>query len=57
MFSISPPTYFRLVKRDLRTQDHAPPFYTEQAGLPYIILFLFEPVLCAHPYWVLRHAF
>ena len=43
------------LKRDLRTQDHAPLYYAEQAGLPYIILFLFEPNLYKHPDTSLRH--
>lgn len=43
------------LKRDLRTQDHAPLYYAEHAGLPYIILFLFEPTLYNHPDTSLRH--
>jgi len=43
------------LKRDLRTQDHGPLFYAEKAGLPYIILFLFEPALYNHPDTSLRH--
>jgi deoxyribodipyrimidine photo-lyase len=43
------------LKRDLRTQDHVPLYYAEQAGLPYIILFLFEPNLYNHPDTSLRH--
>ena len=43
------------LKRDLRTQDHAPLFYAEKAGLPYIVLFLFEPNLYNHPDTSLRH--
>ena len=33
------------LKRDLRSQDHEPLFYAENAGLPYLILYLFEPEL------------
>lgn len=43
------------LKRDLRTQDHAPLFYAEKAGLPYIILFLFEPALYNYQDTSLRH--
>ena len=43
------------LKRDLRTQDNAPLFYAEKAGLPYIILFLLEPTLYNHPDTSLRH--
>lgn len=43
------------LKRDLRTQDHAPLHAAEQADLPYLILFLFEPSLITHPDTSLRH--
>ena len=43
------------LKRDLRTQDHAPLQAAEQAGLPYLLLYLFEPSLLAHPDTSLRH--
>jgi len=43
------------LKRDLRTQDHQPLQEAEQAGLPYLILFLFEPTLIAGPDTSLRH--
>ena len=43
------------LKRDLRTQDHEPLQEAEQCGLPYIIIFLFEPSLMAHPDCSLRH--
>ncbi len=43
------------LKRDLRTQDHAPLQVAEQAGLPYFIIYLFEPSLLAHPDTSLRH--
>jgi len=43
------------LKRDLRTRDHAPLFHAEQAGIPYLMLFLFEPSLYNHPDTSLRH--
>ena len=43
------------LKRDLRTQDHAPLEAAEQTGIPYIIIFLFEPQLIDHPDTSLRH--
>lgn len=41
------------LKRDIRSQDHEPLFLAEQEGIPYIILFLFEPSMiqqkdCSH---------
>lgn len=43
------------LKRDLRTQDHAPLQAAEQNGLPYLIVYFFEPSLLAHPDTSLRH--
>jgi len=43
------------LKRDLRTQDHAALAAAEQAGLPYLILYFFEPKLIRHPDCSLRH--
>jgi len=43
------------LKRDLRTSDHAPLSAAEKAGLPYLILFLFEPSLLARPDCSGRH--
>jgi deoxyribodipyrimidine photo-lyase len=43
------------LKRDLRTQDHAPLFAAEQAGIPYLVVFLFEPTLISYPDTSLRH--
>lgn len=43
------------LKRDLRTQDHEPLRLAEQSGLPYLLLFLFEPDLYTHPDTSLRH--
>lgn len=37
------------LKRDIRTQDHAPLDAAEKAGLPYRIIYLFEPEMIAHP--------
>ncbi len=43
------------LKRDLRTQDHAALHAAAQQGLPYIIVYIFEPALLAHPDTSLRH--
>ena len=43
------------LKRDLRTQDHLPLWRAEQAGIPYIIIYLFEPSLIETPDCSLRH--
>jgi deoxyribodipyrimidine photo-lyase len=43
------------LKRDLRTQDHLPLFAAEQAGLPYLTFFAFEPSAFDHPDAALRH--
>jgi deoxyribodipyrimidine photo-lyase len=43
------------MKRDLRTQDHEPLMLAEKAGVPYLILYLFEPALLAHPDTSDRH--
>ena len=43
------------LKRDLRTQDHEPLFLAEQSGIPYIILFLFEPDMYLYPDTSSRH--
>ena len=43
------------IKRDIRLQDHEPLFLAEEAGLPYFIIFLFEPSLMAHPDTSARH--
>ena len=37
------------LKRDLTTQDHAALQAAEDHGLPYIIIYLFEPTVMAHP--------
>lgn len=43
------------LKRDIRTQDQAPLAAAESAGLPYFIVFFFEPELIAHPDTSFRH--
>lgn len=43
------------LKRDLRTQDHLPLHIAETGGLPYLILFLFEPTMMQAPDTALRH--
>lgn len=36
------------IKRDLRTRDHAPLAAAEASGLPYRVIFIFEPSLVGH---------
>ena len=43
------------LKRDLRTQDHEPLQKAEQSGLPYAILYLFEPHLISYQDTSTRH--
>ncbi len=43
------------LKRDIRSQDHLPMQQAEESGLPYIILFVFEPMMMAYPDTSLRH--
>jgi len=43
------------MKRDLRTQDHEPLMLAEKAGVPYFIVFCFEPTIIEHPDTSLRH--
>lgn len=43
------------LKRDLRTQDHAPLEAAENSGIPYCIFYCFEPTLMAYPDTDLRH--
>jgi deoxyribodipyrimidine photo-lyase len=43
------------LKRDLRTQDHEPLYLAEKSGLPYRIVFIFEPSLIARDDTSLRH--
>ena len=43
------------LKRDLRSQDHAPLFKAECAGVPYLIIYLFEPSRIEYPDTGQRH--
>ena len=43
------------LKRDLRTQDHAPLLAAEKAGLPYRIIYIYEPHLIEYPDTSSRH--
>ena len=43
------------LKRDLRLQDHEPLFYAEEANIPYLIIYVFEPTLIEHPDTSIRH--
>lgn len=44
------------LKRDLRITDHAPLQAAIQAGIPFIILYIFEPTLMLAPDYHVRHA-
>ncbi|MDA9343633.1 DNA photolyase family protein [bacterium] len=43
------------LKRDLRLQDHEPLHKAEQEGVPYLIIYLFEPSIIQYPDTSLRH--
>lgn len=43
------------LKRDIRTQDHAPLQAAEEAGLPYLIIYCFEPTLINYRDTSTRH--
>lgn len=43
------------LKRDLRLQDHEPLHRAEQDGIPYFIIYLFEPSVIYYPDTSLRH--
>lgn len=43
------------IKRDIRTQDHAPLHAAESENLPYLIVFLFEASLIHYPDTSIRH--
>jgi deoxyribodipyrimidine photo-lyase len=43
------------LKRDIRTQDHAPLQAAQDAGISYRIIFLFEPDWITHPDTSIRH--
>ena len=44
------------LKRDLRTADHQALAHAEAAGLPYLIIYIFEPVMMLYPDHSTRHA-
>ncbi len=50
-----PPINIVWLKRDLRTQDHAPLQQAEQDGLPYLVIYLYEPTLIQYPDTSDRH--
>lgn len=43
------------LKKDLRTQDHAPLYYAEKHKLPYLIVYIFDEDLIIHDDTSLRH--
>ena len=43
------------LKRDLRSQDHEPFFKAEMDGIPYRLIYLFEPSMIAYRDTSLRH--
>jgi len=43
------------LKRDIRTNDHAPLLAAEEAGIPYLIIYLLEPDLIEYPDTSIRH--
>lgn len=43
------------LKRDLRTQDHAPLYTAENQEIPYIIVYIFEPSIYNYPDTSSRH--
>ena len=43
------------LKRDVRSQDHLPLYEAEKSGLPYLIIFLFEPSIISYPDTSIRH--
>ncbi len=43
------------LKRDLRLQDHAPFFQAEKAGIPYLVLYVFQPSVINYPDTSFRH--
>ena len=43
------------LKRDIRTQDHAPFFAAEKETIPYIPIYIFEPSITSHVDCSLRH--
>ena len=49
------PTNIVWLKRDIRSQDHSPLLKAEQSGMPYRVIFLFEPSIIEYPDTSLRH--
>ncbi len=43
------------LKRDLRCTDHQPLAAAEAAGLPYVIIYIYEPEMMAYPDYADRH--
>ena len=43
------------LKRDLRTQNHVPLHQAEENGLPYLLVFIWEPSVIGYPDTSLRH--
>ena len=43
------------LKRDIRSQDHQPLYEAEKSGLPYLVIFLFEPSIISYPDTSIRH--
>lgn len=43
------------IKRDIRSQDHEPLHLADQDGLPFLIIYLFEPSIIQYPDTSLRH--
>ncbi|MFT5878015.1 MAG: deoxyribodipyrimidine photo-lyase, partial [Dokdonia sp.] len=43
------------LKRDIRSQDHEPLQIAESAGMPYRIMYVFEPSQINYPDTSLRH--
>jgi deoxyribodipyrimidine photo-lyase len=43
------------LKRDLRLNDHRPLYEAEQASIPYMVIYLFEPEIIAHSDTSQRH--
>ena len=43
------------IKRDIRSQDHAPLAVADNEDIPYLIIYLFEPEMMAYKDTSLRH--
>ncbi len=43
------------LKRDIRSQDHAPLWHAQNSGIPFLIIFIFEPSIINYPDTSLRH--